>query len=102
MGLVSQVFDEAKLESLPGHLAIGHTRYSASSTNNWERAQPTFRPIPSGSIAVAHNGNLTNLAALKSPVGTEASHGYDNDVLAKHLSATTCTPSNDETVVHLA
>jgi len=87
MGLVSQVFDEAKLESLPGHLAIGHTRYSASSTNNWERAQPTFRPIPSGSIALAHNGNLTNLAALKSQLGPEASHGSDTDVIASLLSA---------------
>src|SRR5699024_9376056 len=62
IGLVAQVFDEANLESLPGQPGIGHTRYSASSTTNWDRAQPTFRAIPSCWIAVAHNGNLTNLA----------------------------------------
>lgn len=86
MGLVSQVFDEAKLESLPGHLAIGHTRYSASSTNRWERAQPTFRPVPSGSIALAHNGNLTNLTALKSQLGPDPSHDSDTGVIAGLLA----------------
>ena len=43
MGLVSQVFDESHLESLKGHLAIGHTRYSTTGASTWENAQPTFR-----------------------------------------------------------
>ncbi|HEU5425274.1 MAG TPA: amidophosphoribosyltransferase, partial [Actinocrinis sp.] len=43
MGLVSQVFDEATLGSLQGHLAIGHTRYSTTGSSVWENAQPTFR-----------------------------------------------------------
>lgn len=64
MGLVSQVFDEAKLESLPGHLAVGHARYSANSANVWVKAQPTFLPTAHGSIALAHNGNLTNRVQL--------------------------------------
>src|ERR687892_36915 len=60
MGLVSQVFDESTLESLNGHLAVGHARYSTTGASTWYNAQPTFRPTASGSIALGHNGNLTN------------------------------------------
>ena len=60
MGLVSQVFDEATLESLAGSVAIGHARYSTTGSSVWQNAQPTFRPTSSGSVALAHNGNLTN------------------------------------------
>jgi len=64
MGLVSQVFDESTLESLKGHLAIGHARYSTTGASTWHNAQPTFHPTAHGSIALAHNGNLTNTADL--------------------------------------
>ncbi|TXL56527.1 amidophosphoribosyltransferase [Aeromicrobium terrae] len=60
MGLVSQVFDESTLESLKGSVAIGHSRYSTTGSSVWQNAQPTFRPTTSGSVALAHNGNLTN------------------------------------------
>ena len=64
MGLVSQVFDEPTLESLQGGLAIGHTRYSTTGASVWQNAQPTFRSSAAGSVALAHNGNLTNTAEL--------------------------------------
>ncbi len=64
MGLVSQVFTEASLESLQGHVAIGHTRYSTTGSSVWENAQPTFRPTATGNLALGHNGNLTNTADL--------------------------------------
>jgi amidophosphoribosyltransferase len=64
MGLVSQVFDESTLESLKGYLAVGHARYSTTGASTWHNAQPTFRPTENGSIALAHNGNLTNTAEL--------------------------------------
>jgi amidophosphoribosyltransferase len=64
MGLVAQVFDESHLSSLRGHLAIGHTRYSTTGASVWENAQPTFRSTSSGSIALGHNGNLTNTREL--------------------------------------
>ena len=64
MGLVSQVFNEGMLESLSGHLAIGHTRYSTTGASVWENAQPTFRATATGSIALGHNGNLTNTGDL--------------------------------------
>jgi glutamine phosphoribosylpyrophosphate amidotransferase len=46
MGLVSQVFDEATLATLQGHLAIGHTRYS--TTGDRENAQPAFKTNAAG------------------------------------------------------
>ncbi len=66
MGLVSQVFNEATLESLSGaHLAIGHCRYSTTGASVWMNAQPTFRSTASGSLALGHNGNLTNTLELQ-------------------------------------
>jgi amidophosphoribosyltransferase len=65
MGLVSQVFDESTLASLTGHLAIGHTRYSTTGASTWENAQPTFRSLENDSLALAHNGNITNTDALE-------------------------------------
>jgi len=64
MGLVAQVFDEPTLASLKGHLAIGHSRYSTTGSSVWHNAQPTFRSTPVGSLALAHNGNLTNTGDL--------------------------------------
>ena len=64
MGLVAQVFDESTLASLYGHVAVGHCRYSTSGSSVWENAQPTFRSTATGSIALAHNGNLVNTGEL--------------------------------------
>ncbi len=64
MGLVSQAFDETTLESLKGHLAVGHARYSTTGASTWQNAQPTFRPTADGSIALGHNGNLINTHEL--------------------------------------
>ena len=67
MGLVAQVFDEPVLNTLRGHIAVGHCRYSTSGSSVWQNAQPTFRATPTASLALGHNGNLINtreLAAL--------------------------------------
>lgn len=65
MGLVSQVFDEKILASLQGHVAIGHVRYSTTGSNHWENAQPIHESCCSGTLALAHNGNLINTQALR-------------------------------------
>ncbi len=66
MGLVAQVFDESTLKSLPGQMAIGHTRYSTGGSSTWNNAQPTFRSFEDGTgLALAHNGNLTNTGELE-------------------------------------
>jgi len=64
MGLVSQVFNEASLDGLRGHIAVGHTRYSLKGQSTWDDAQPTLSPTANGTLALAHNGALTNTAEL--------------------------------------
>lgn len=65
MGLVSQVFSEYKLSHLPGDLAIGHTRYSTTGSSRVVNAQPAVVETRLGALALAHNGNLVNTAALR-------------------------------------
>jgi amidophosphoribosyltransferase len=86
MGLVSQVFNEATLNSLIGHVAVGHARYSTTGASRWENAQPTLGATADGTVALAHNGNLTNTAELlelvRSEVGTnvgELRYGNTSD-----------------------
>ena len=64
MGLVSQVFTENDLATLTGNLAIGHCRYSTTGSSTWNNAQPTLRATNHGTLALAHNGNLTNTGDL--------------------------------------
>lgn len=65
MGLVSQVFQGDVLHNLVGHLAVGHTRYSTTGSSNLQNAQPLAINCRIGSIAIAHNGNLTNASQLR-------------------------------------
>jgi amidophosphoribosyltransferase len=65
MGLVSQVFDEEDLGQLPGHIAIGHTRYSTTGSSRHENAQPVYVEGTNGPVALAHNGNVINAEALR-------------------------------------
>jgi amidophosphoribosyltransferase len=65
MGLVAQVFSEAKLRGLAGEVAIGHTRYSTTGSVQWSNAQPLVHHGRARTIALGHNGNLVNTAALR-------------------------------------
>ncbi len=65
MGLVAQVFDEEKLQALPGEVAVGHTRYSTTGGAHWSNAQPVMHRSPLRTVALGHNGNLVNTAALR-------------------------------------
>jgi amidophosphoribosyltransferase len=103
MGLVSQVFDEPTLATLQGHLAIGHTRYSTTGASRWENAQPAFKTnATGGGLALAHNGNLTNTAALAAelggPAGARAGATSDTDVIAELLARQAGVPL-DEAIV---
>ncbi len=65
MGLVQAVFSKDELATLPGHAAIGHVRYSTSGTSHVRNAQPFAIDYAAGSIALGHNGNLTNFEHLR-------------------------------------
>jgi amidophosphoribosyltransferase len=85
MGLVTQVFDEQKLRGLHGELAIGHTRYSTTGSSQWWNAQPLVQHGSARTIALGHNGNLTNAAELREELAT-AGHALattaDSEVIA--------------------
>ncbi|MBT8202425.1 MAG: amidophosphoribosyltransferase [Acidimicrobiia bacterium] len=70
MGLLSSVFDRNTLAGLQGGIGIGHTRYSTTGSSTWANAQPAFRAIGPRSVALGHNGNLTNTAALAERLGS--------------------------------
>ncbi len=60
MGLVQEIFTSAALARLPGHAAIGHTRYSTAGDSSALNAQPILVDCNKGQLALGHNGNLTN------------------------------------------
>jgi amidophosphoribosyltransferase len=65
MGLVTQVFDEHTLQTLPGSISVGHTRYSTTGSSRVVNAQPVLVNTRLGPLALAHNGNLVNATALR-------------------------------------
>jgi amidophosphoribosyltransferase len=65
MGLVQAGFASSDLEQLPGPLAIGHVRYSTAGGSHLKNAQPFAVDYQGGSVAIAHNGNLTNHEELR-------------------------------------
>ncbi len=69
MGLVTSVFTPHSLDSLQGHLGLGHVRYSTMGQSNWRNAQPVYRSHGDAGFALGHNGNLTNVAMLESEAG---------------------------------
>ncbi len=86
MGLVSQVFNETILQSLPGSMAIGHTRYSTTGASVLRNAQPIFCTSNVGEIAVAHNGNLINARELRDELeadGEVFDSTADSEVIAR-------------------
>jgi len=73
MGLVPQVFKRDALKNLPGSSAVGHTRYSTTGSSHLRNAQPLTVDCARGKIAIAHNGNLTNAAALRNELESKGS-----------------------------
>jgi amidophosphoribosyltransferase len=88
MGLVAQVFDEPSLTALRGDIAVAHCRYSTTGASVWANAQPTFRSTPTVSVALGHNGNLTNTRELAAMLPQESGYSTmnatsDTDVLTE-------------------
>jgi amidophosphoribosyltransferase len=69
MGHVADIFTKPVLATLPGPLAIGHTRYSTAGDTVLLNAQPFSVQTSRGRLAVAHNGNITNAAELRDYLG---------------------------------
>lgn len=65
MGLVADAFNEQALKELKGHVALGHVRYSTTGSSLLKNAQPFVVNFGGRTIALGHNGNLTNSLALR-------------------------------------
>jgi amidophosphoribosyltransferase len=89
MGLVAEVFAPHRLSDLPGHLAIAHNRYSTYGHVNLVNAQPLVVNCRIGTLAVAHNGNLVNAAALRRAMEAEGSifQSTSDTEVVLHLAA---------------
>jgi amidophosphoribosyltransferase len=101
MGLVAQVFNESVLNTLRGHIAVGHCRYSTTGSSVWENAQPTFRATPSVSLALGHNGNLINTLELAELAGSPRAAlqaTSDTDVLTSLFASGVSATAGDGSV----
>ena len=87
MGLVADIFTEEVLAQIRGTQAIGHTRYSTAGDSALLNAQPILVQSNKGSIAVAHNGNLTNAIDVRGRLERQGSIFQTN--------------SDTEVIVHL-
>jgi amidophosphoribosyltransferase len=101
MGLVTQVFDEQKLRGLRGELAIGHARYSTTGSSQWWNAQPLVQHGSARTVALGHNGNLTNAAQLRDELaatGYRPTTSADSEVIAALIAND--RSSLDDAVAH--
>lgn len=87
MGLVTEVFDQNRIESLRNPIAIGHVRYSTTGSSRASNCQPLLFEFAGGQVAIAHNGNLINAALLREK--------FEQD---GHIFQTTC---DTEVIIHL-
>jgi amidophosphoribosyltransferase len=79
------VFNEQQLQALPGEVAIGHTRYSTTGGVHWSNAQPLVHHGRARTVALGHNGNLTNSGSLRDELvadGIRFGSTSDTEVIA--------------------
>jgi len=101
MGLVAQVFDETSLAALDGHVGIGHTRYSTTGSTTWENSQPVHRQVGALSIALGHNGNLTNSVQLAERLGWTRP-ATDSELMAEAIARSVRQAESDDGTLEAA
>ncbi|MCM8773930.1 MAG: amidophosphoribosyltransferase [Candidatus Omnitrophica bacterium] len=89
MGLGSEVFDEKIINSFSGDIVLGYVRYSTTGSSIEKNIQPFVVYFRKGYTAIAHNGNITNIAYLHNRIEKEGSifqTTMDSEIIA-HLIA---------------
>jgi amidophosphoribosyltransferase len=100
MGLVGEVFDEGILNQLHGHIAAGHVRYSTTGSSVARNAQPFVVSYAGKTLAIGHNGNLTNARQVRSRLEKQGSifqTTMDSEIIV-HLLARNLRKGLDEAV----
>lgn len=88
LGLLSDVFkDNTTIEDLQGTRALGHVRYATSGTGSLNNVQPFLFTFHDGSVALAHNGNLTNCTTLRTHLEDQGAifHSNSDTEVLMHL-----------------
>jgi len=101
MGLVPEVFDEAVLNGLHGHIAVGHVRYSTTGSSITKNAQPFLVSYAGKTLAIGHNGNLTNAKRARrnlEQMGSIFQTTMDSEIIV-HLLARNLDKGIDEAIV---
>src|SRR5262245_27261664 len=101
MGYVNDIFDQPTLATLPGHIAIGHTRYSTAGESKLSNAQPILIDCVHGQVGVCHNGNIVNANEIKDRLVRDGSifqTNSDTEVFV-HLYARSTAGTVTEAVV---
>lgn len=89
MGLVNEVFHAENLGKLKGDIGVGHVRYSTAGASVVENTQPLVLNYVKGTLALAHNGNLTNAPELRKELeytGAIFQTTIDSEVIAYHIA----------------
>ncbi|MCL2831716.1 MAG: amidophosphoribosyltransferase [Treponema sp.] len=89
LGLVSEVFTPQVIDQIKGPAAVGHVLYSTAGTNIIENAEPFVSRFKLGSVAVAHNGSLTNadvVRELLEDAGVGFASTNDGEVIVNLIS----------------
>ncbi len=94
MGSVADIFPPV-LSTLPGEMAIGHTRYSTAGDTVLSNAQPFSVTCNRGAVAVAHNGNITNAARLRAQLAARGAifQATSDTEVVLHLVAQSSQPT---------
>lgn len=98
-GLVNDVFNEEKLKSMEGKAAIAHARYATAGGHGIENVQPLLFHSSTGSLSIAHNGNLVNANRLKKYLERQGSifhSSSDTEVLAHLIKKSTHAPFSEK------
>ena len=104
MGLVPDVFNRGDIQKLKGSVGIGHVRYSTTGGSKIENCQPLLVSFKSGTIAIAHNGNLVNSKELRTELEKEGRiflSDSDTEVIAHLLVKKLMHSDLDEAVREL-
>ncbi|XRG77997.1 amidophosphoribosyltransferase [Rossellomorea sp. GAMAL-10_SWC] len=98
LGLITEVFSKGQLNDLHGKAAIGHVRYATAGGGGYENVQPLLFQSHTGSIALAHNGNLVNASRLRKDLEMQGSifqTTSDTEVLAHLIKRNGSAPLKD-------
>ncbi|MDO4519569.1 MAG: amidophosphoribosyltransferase [Eubacteriales bacterium] len=102
MGLVSEIFSSEKLHGMQGNIGIGHVRYSTTGISQVQNAQPVFLNYMKGTLALAHNGNITNTAEIQKGLqenGAIFSGTTDSEIIAYKIALERITSNSVEEAV---